>query len=422
MSEAAWDDGLPPLRAIKVGLRHTTETLAAELARPSGETPSWSELEWQLATAVAAAHGVGALLSTYPRWQHPGWTRFIDAQYEHVAQRHRRIAQLLARIDAAGREAGIALVALKGSALHALGIYVPGERPMADVDLLVDDADVERTGALLERLGYVEAFAQWKHRVYKPLDVAPAPGLGEHRDTPINIELHTRIQERLPVSTIDITDRIRPRHPVPGINPYPSLGALMAHLLLHAAGNMCSRSMRLIHLNDISLLASRMLRSDWHALWRDGDDAPWWALPPLQLVARYYRDAVPSALLYELAFDCPALLRAAARRQTLTRLSCSELWIHAWPGLEWARTPGDIGRYVWQRLRPSHETRRERADMMRTQLWLRDAGWVRARPLRRLLTWLTRPVPRMDTLYVVRAALNQPARSWPQRSAPVVST
>ena len=30
---------LPPLGIIKSGLEHTTETLAAELARPSGETP-----------------------------------------------------------------------------------------------------------------------------------------------------------------------------------------------------------------------------------------------------------------------------------------------------------------------------------------------------------------------------------------------
>ena len=63
----------------------------------------------------------------------------------HVAGRHRRIAELLGRIDAEARRSGIALVALKGAALHAIGIYQAGERPMADIDLLARDADVDAT-------------------------------------------------------------------------------------------------------------------------------------------------------------------------------------------------------------------------------------------------------------------------------------
>jgi len=414
---------LPPLGIIKSGLEHTTETLAAELARPSGETPGWTELEWQLATAVATAHGVAPLLSVYPRWQNPAWSRFIDSQYEHVAQRHQRITSLLERIDADARAAGIALVALKGSALHALGIYSPGERPMADIDLLVSDADAERTGRLLEHLGYVQSFASWKHRVFKPVSGKPVFGLGEHRDTPVNIELHTRIQERLPIATVDITDRIYPSHPVPGINAYPSLGALMCHLLLHAAGNVCSRTLRLIHLNDISLLASRMVRSDWHVLWNhDTGESPWWALPPLRLVWRYYDKAVPPALLYELELDCHALLRSVSRHQTLTQVSCSELWIHTWQGVEWTRSARELGHYVLQRLRPSKEAREEREDMIRTQLWLQGSPWVKSRQWLRIFAMLTRSVPRMDTLYVVRAALAQAPTPRTQRPEPAVST
>ncbi|WP_109125055.1 nucleotidyltransferase family protein [Dyella sp. C11] len=406
-------DTLPPLATLKAGLQRTTEALANELGNPTGTTPGWTDLEWRLAAAVAAAHGVAPLLSVYPRWQNPSWSRFLESQYEHVAQRHQRTHALLARIDADARAAGIALVALKGSALHALGIYTPGERPMADIDLLVRDADMERAGALLEKLGYGTSFNMWKHRVYKPCGESPTFGLGEHRDTPINIELHTRIQERLPVATVDITDRIYPRAPVPGIHAYPSTGALMSHLLLHAAGNLCSRSIRLIHLNDISLLASRMVRSDWHELWGgDADVSPWWALPPLQLVSRYYPDAVPSALLYELAFDCHALLRTVSRHRTLTQWSCSELWLHAWSGFEWARTTRERVHYIFNRVRPSREAQQERDDMIRTQLWLQGAPWVRTGQMRRVLTWLTHPVPRMDTLYVLRAALGSSLAAW----------
>jgi hypothetical protein len=395
---------LPPLKLVKAGLRRTTETLAHELARPGGAAPNWNELEWQLASAAAAAHGVSPLLCHHSAWQNPAWRRFLESQRAHVECRHQRIAELLKRIDAEARSAGVAMVALKGSALHAIGLYAPGERPMADVDLLVREQDLEPASKLLQALGYVESFTQWKHRTFKPAIGAPVMGLGEHRDTPINIELHTRIQERLPVSTVDITDRIYPRQPSPGLNPYPSNGALMSHLLLHAAGNLCGRSLRLIHLNDISLLATRMLAGDWKVLWSDGQ-SPWWALPPLRMVARYFPHAVPRDVLERIEPHCSPLLRTLSRRQTLTQVSCSALWLSALPGIEWSRSMQEAGRCVKQRIRPTQEARQERADMVRTQVWLQGQSWVTLKHGRRLLTWLTRPVPRMDTLYVVREAL-----------------
>ncbi|OOG56555.1 nucleotidyltransferase family protein [Rhodanobacter sp. C03] len=400
---------LPPLKTVREGLRRTTEALAVELEQPGIATPEWSDLEWRLAAAAAAAHGVSPLLCKSSRWQNPEWRGFLESQREHVELRHRRIASLLERIDASARAAGLAIVALKGSALHAIGVYVPGERPMADIDLLVRENDAAPVIQLLQDLGYVESFVQWKHRVFKPATGQPAAGLGEHRDTPVNIELHTRIQERLPISAVDITGRIYPQEPTPGLNPYPSNGALMNHLLLHAAGNICGRSLRLLHLNDIALLAGRMTTDDWNVLWDEhATDAPWWALPPLRLVARYYRNTVPVAVLARLERDCPALLRTISRRQTLTQVSCSDLWLHALAGIEWSRSVREVGRYVRNRVRPPKENIKERADMVRTQFWLQGQSWVRQNQGRRILTLLTRPVPRMDTLFVVRAALESP--------------
>lgn len=405
---------LPPLAVVRNGLRRTTEALATELAlaRPGGETPAWSELEWELAAAAAVAHGVAPLLNQYSTWNHPVWRRFLADQRAHVEQRHQRIIELLLRIDAGAHAAGFPVVALKGAALHAEGIYAPGERPMADIDLLVGEADAAAAGALLQELGYVDSFAQWKHRVFKPARSQPYAGLGEHRDAPVNIELHTRIQERLPIAAVDITGRIYPNEPMPGLNPYPSTGALMSHLLLHAAGNICSRSLRLMHLNDISLLATRMVARDWNELWgAGGEDAPWWALPPLRLVARYYRHAIPKAVLVRLEHDCPPLLRTVSRWQTLTRVSCSELWLHALAGIEWSQSFGEAAQHLTRHVLPTDEVRRERADMVRTQLWLQGQNWTTLPRRRRLLTWLIRPVPRMDTLYVVRAALEPRAPS-----------
>jgi len=271
----------------------------------------------------------------------------------------------------------------------------------------VHEDDAERVGQLLLDLGYVESFVAWKHRVFKPAMGESVGGLGEHRDTPINIELHTRIQERLPVSAIDITRRIYPQRPTPGLNAYPSNGALMNHLLLHAAGNICGRSLRLLHLNDIALLARRMKPADWGVLWDEHVvDAPWWALPPLRLLTRYYPGAVPEAVLARLAQDCHPLLRIISQRQTLTQVSCSELWLHALAGIEWSRSLREVGRYVGHRVRPPQEAVKERADMVRTQLWLQGQSWVKQKQGRRILTLLTQPVPRLDTLHVVRAALD----------------
>lgn len=412
---------LPPLRIVRHGLRRITEAFAAELAGPGRATPAWSELEWRLATAVAVVHGVSPLLCHCCAWKHESWRCFLESQRDHVELRHRRIAALLQRIDTGARTAGLAVVPLKGSALHALGIYTPGERPMADIDLLVREDDAAAAIELLLQLGYVESFAQWKHRVFKPATGQPYAGLGEHRDTPVNIELHTRIRERLPVSMVDITARIQPRTPRPGLNPYPSNGALMSHLLLHAAGNMCGRSLRLLHLHDIARLAMRLSASDWEVLWTDAGAPPWWALPPLRLAARHYPEAIPAAVLARLARTCPLLLRSVSRRQSLTQVSCSELWLHAFAGIEWSRSLGEAGRYLRNRVRPPDDARKERADMARTQLWLQGQAWVTAPHRHRVLTWLTRPVPRMDMLYAVRAALEPLAPETSKKLTLVVS-
>ncbi len=407
---------LPPLKTVSAGLRRTTERLAAELARPGGATPAWSDLEWRLAMAAAVAHGVSPLLCKHSSWAHAQWRRFLEDQREHVAVRHATITALLAHIDARARAGGLAMTPLKGAALHALGVYDPGDRPMADIDLLIGEDDADAAAGLMHEIGYVPSFDHWRHRVFKPAaGVAPAV-LGEHRDTPVNIELHTRIRERLPVSAIDITGRLLRREPEPGINAYPSRGALLAHLLLHAAGNLCGHSLRLIHLHDIALLARSMQPEEWIFLWRGG--ACWWAVPPLQMAERYYPGAVPEAVLATLARDCPRLLRSAFRRRTLTEVSCSALWLQAFPGIEWSRSLVDAARFAAGRVRPTAEKQRERADMARTQLWLRDGDWVTARQSRRIITWLTRRVPRMDIMHVVRLALAYATSEVGEEAAP----
>src|SRR3546814_14887262 len=122
------------------------------VAAPDGEM-----LHWGRAPAAAAAHGVSALLSGRGRGQYPPWQRFLHEQHAHVEHRQRRIVTLLERLDADARAAGLAVVPLKGVALHALGLYAPGERPMADLDLLVRDGDAGLAVAMLQGLGSMES-------------------------------------------------------------------------------------------------------------------------------------------------------------------------------------------------------------------------------------------------------------------------
>ena len=55
---------------------------------------------------------------------------------------------------AAALAEGIEIIPLKGAALLELGIYQPGERGMADADLLLRPKDLPGFEALLGRLGY----------------------------------------------------------------------------------------------------------------------------------------------------------------------------------------------------------------------------------------------------------------------------
>jgi hypothetical protein len=261
-------------------------------------------------------------------------------------------------------------------------------------------------------IGYVEAPPRERHRVFEPRDIAPTRGFGEHIDNPLRIEIHTAIVEPLPFSKVDITVRLTSGSERPGLNHYPDLVALMSHLLLHAAGNMRAHALRQVALHDIALVANLLYDNDWRALLEreDGDDAPWWLYPPLALTARYYKAHIPPHVLQAAAALCPRALRFAADRQSLTDVSWSNLRIHAFPGVVWARTPLEALRFVRSRMLPSRRSLAE-IDMARqAQPQLDTVPWYGVPHGRRILRWLTSRPPRVQTIVSVRAALES-ARS-----------
>jgi hypothetical protein len=406
---------LPPLAEIAAALRKTTEVLAHELADPTDDPPLWTEFEWDIARAVAAMQGVSSLLLAELRWEGPaGWRRFLREQRDHCVGRHAQIAGLLEEVDSQARRVGVAFVALKGAALHAGKIYAAGERPMGDIDLLVRDGDTKAIARVLEVCGYAAAFTTHRHQVFRRRDNKPLAGvrLGEHVDNPINIEVHTRIAERLPTQEIEIARFLFPATVHAGLNVYASNASLMLHLLLHAAGNMRARALRLIQLHDIALLAARFGSADWEELvaMRPDGRTLWWALAPLMLTARYYPARIPPVLFPVLGMECPWLLGRLTRRQQIADVSWSNIRIEAFPGVEWSRTPAEALEFMSSRIWPSREARLELKEGAAQMPGSSAIPWYGSSHAARIVRWVFSRPPRVQTLLSVRAALSQAPR------------
>jgi len=401
----------PPLEAIEHGLSQATERFAAELATPRTISPAWNDFEWQMARAAAVLHGIAPLLAGSLRWVGPaGWQSFLLDQRSQTRQRYTRVAAALEEIDSGATALGLPVMALKGAALHARGVYAPGERPMADIDLLVQPTDTARVAQLLVSLGYAQTWVIWKHRVFErgPAAQADLPP-GEHGSYPLKIDLHERIAERLPVSEIAITGLLFPSRPEPGINPYRSTPALLLHLLLHATENMSSRAIRLMHLQDIARVAAAATAADWDQLAAAlaGLAGGWWALPPLAMVSRYHPGLVPPALLDTLRLAAPWPLRRLCARSSLAQMSYASLSISAFPGLQWCASPREAARYLRKRLVPDGEQRLSRS-VLAAERWTAQGPWSRMSQRGRMLQWLLRRPPRQASMYIVREALASP--------------
>ena len=403
---------LPPFHVIAAALRTTTERLVGEVVNPQSTAPDWNNFEWAVARAVCAMQGISGLLATRLTWSGPATFRdFLTHQHAHMLARDAQVGQLLANLDVALRDAGIAFIPLKGSAIRELRLHQAGERSQSDVDMLVDPEVLSACAAPLEKLGYRLSFTSRRHDVYEPTVRAKSPRLGEHPDNALKIEVHAAVAEALPVEPVDITASLLPRQRSPGANSYASLAALMRHTCLHAAGNMRANAMRFIQIYEIAQLARRMSPADWGELIGSGADrtGAWWLFPPLALAARYVPGSVPAHLLAELQCQCPRRLRDRYERVSIYEVSWSNLRIPALPGREWSRTPGDTLRFARSRLFPSRVALDELAVSKDAAPQLKQVRWYGASHFERVLRWLfTRP-PRVQTITAVSAALQESA-------------
>ena len=397
---------LPPVPVIEAALRTTTARLLAELSEPCALAPEWNDFEWAVARAVCAMQGITGILYSKLRWSGPtAWQAFLDDQREHIGARAARIRALRAVLDARARRAGIPYIGLKGCALLDLGLYEPAERPMSDIDVLVRPADLEGLQRVVATLGYRNLYTTDRHAVFGPGIPEKPQSFGEHRDHPVRIELHPRVYETLPAGTVDITRRLWPPDAPRGENPYASRAALLAHLLLLAAGSMRLHVLRAMHLCDIARVARTLASADWEALARGGFPGSgsdgWWMYPPLVSAECLLPGSVPHGVLQSLRRHCPPWLRRRMERNCIYRVSWSNPKIPGLPGLEWCRSPRDVVRLVRNRLwsdgtvtKPKH-----------AEPHLLHYAWYDMSRAERLVRWVfTRPA-RTHTLYVVSTAL-----------------
>jgi hypothetical protein len=250
--------------------------------------------------------------------------------------------------------------------------------------------------------------------VFTPVEATTVVELGarygEHGSNPIKIELHQRICEKLPLCITDMTARVFPDASHEGLNAYGSRGALMLHLLLHAAGATAFQSLRLLHLHDLALLAAQMTAEDWDELLLPAaGQALWWRWPPLRLTSLYYPAAIPADVLAAARRDCPRRLVRAFRHKTLSDVSYSHLGIDAFPGIEWTRTLTERVRYVASRVRPSSEHLATRRTVAATEAWAVASPWAGLSHARRVVAWLVARPPRTVTMHSLRAALAESA-------------
>jgi hypothetical protein len=183
---------------------------------------------------------------------------------------------------------------------------------------------------------------------------------------------------------------------------------VLLHILLHAAGSMTNRTLRLLHLNDIHRLTRTMSAADWEETFRlaraTDDPSLWWAFPPLALTQRYF-GGIPQQVLRRMAAASPWLLRWLSRRRTLSQASISYLWVSALPGIEWSKSLGEMSAYAAQRIVPSREMRALRVAFAAAQPAVNGGEWANTSQSRRIMRWLLTRQPRQETIQCVRAVL-----------------
>jgi hypothetical protein len=124
------------------------------------------------------------------------------------------------------------------------------------------------------------------------------------------------------------------------------------------------------------------------------------------MTARYY-DSIPEHVINATSDRCRWLLKRTCGRRTLSDVSLSYLWVTAFPGIEWARSPGEMLTYMMQRIAPNAAQRSYRQVMAKTEPSAVHSTWAHMSQRQRVLRWLTSRPTRFESLRPIQMALAQ---------------
>jgi hypothetical protein len=260
-STTDWRAGfpLPPELEVLLALRQPERLRAAAEAS-----------DWALVLRLARLHHVSGRLATSLDAQGPFTVPEEILQVLHADRRtqaqHFSSALLPQLEDLCGLlvDAQVVPTVLKGVALVTSGLVAAGERPMGDLDLLVDEREFATAQRVLETAGYeprVSAAERDRALLYHYQD-APL----YHADHPVSLDLHRHIQSPRHRHPFDVTSLTTTDLRLPSGRTVRRLDDvdLLVHLCLHfwsdrATGRMSS----LGQLWDVCDAADALTEAGW---------------------------------------------------------------------------------------------------------------------------------------------------------------
>ena len=277
------------------------ETIAGWLNESESKDPDWSSDTWEIFQVVCRVHGVAPLLYQKIRgavWLAEPTRTWLAEQYTFNSQRIAKMQAELKEILAMFAQHNLPLMPLKGSILSAEYYQDPGQRPMADLDLLIRAGDFEASAYLLKQLGYEREVVHWKHIEFsKPNNRQVVSTEVEHPANPRNLELHLHCRETFGGPTLDLTGLMWQQATAGNLleerATLPADEALWLHLLVHATYHLWQGRGRLIHLIDLAHVSSYVANSQE---WLNKVDARF-TYPALAMQWRYLPGTLDEALL-----------------------------------------------------------------------------------------------------------------------------
>jgi hypothetical protein len=297
-----------------------TELLAGQMpAPPPGDD------DWEAIAVTAIVLGLAPLLHWQLEQLHlapppRAVAKLAITRQAHVT-RNQAIAAQLGEVLAACHAHDVPVIVLKGALLAPLAYPSPGLRPMNDIDLLFQPADLPRAAHILESLGY-----HGKHKsadqgpgVTKHLSTyrrdghlagTPNPYLSPHSDR--MIEPHGSLEESWFGLRADITPGVWARAVPVLLSNQPALRLsttdLLLHLAIHATFHVIMGAAVFVQLVDIGrVIATWPAEIDWPALIdrAEATQSRPFVLAALTWAAALYHATIPVDTLTALQANCP---------------------------------------------------------------------------------------------------------------------